>query len=157
MNPNLTQAKGPEFALVSDGTSRITVQLSRKVEVLARGSQRRYIYELPNVQVAVANDMNPLITTHFATPLQNARLITQKEGARLVIDLREPVTPQYSVKDATGGGTILEVVLPKSLRKMSVVDDAQPQEVQAKSKMKRKSRGPNDTSVVPQNGIGPRL
>lgn len=157
VNPNLTQAKGPEFALGSDGTSRITVQLSRKVEVLARGSHRRYVYDLPDVQVAIANDMNPLITTHFATPLQDARLITQKQGARLVIDLRENVAPQYSMKDTTGGGTILEVVLPKSLRMTSVATNAKPSKVRANSKMTRKRHSPKDKSAVPQNGIGPRL
>ena len=157
VNPNLAQAKGPEFALLLDGTSRITVQLSRKVEFNARATRRRYVVELPNVQVAVGNDMNPLITTHFATPLQDARLIAEKKGARLVIDLRETVTPQVAMKDVTGGTSVLEVVLPKSLRKAAIVTDAPQQKGRLRMKSTRKPRVSEDKSAAPQNGMGPRL
>jgi hypothetical protein len=157
VNPNLIQAKGPEFAIGSDGTSRITVQLSRKVEVVAEGNRRRFTYDLPNVQVAVANDMNPLITTHFSTPLQNARLIPQKKGARLVVDLRESVTPLYSIKDSAGGGAILEVVLPKSLTKAPVAADGPTKKSRAKPRTTGKSRRSRANTAAPQSGIGPRL
>ena len=157
VNPNLTQAKGPEFAIVPDGSSRLTVQLSRKVEVIAQGNRRRFTYDMSDVQVAVANDMNPLITTHFSTPLQNARLIPQKKGARLVVDLRESVTPLYAIKDGSGGGAILEVMLPKSLLKTSAVTDAQTKRTRAKSRATGKSRKSRNNSATPQSGIGPRL
>jgi hypothetical protein len=157
VNPDLTQAKGPEFAIVPDGSSRITVQLSRKVDVVAQGNRRRFTYDLPNVQVAVANDMNPLITTHFSTPLQNARLIPQKKGARLVVDLRESVTPAYSIRNGSGGGAILEVVLPKSLAKTSTPADPQPKKTRTKSRATGKSRKSRNNAAAPQSGIGPRL
>jgi hypothetical protein len=157
VDPNLTQAKGPEFAIVQDGSSRLTVQLSRKVEIIAQGNRRRFTYDMPNVQVAVANDMNPLITTHFSTPLQHARLIPQKKGARLVVDLRESVTPLYSIRDGSGGGAILEVVLPKSLAKASAAPDAQPKKSRAKSRATGKARRSRNNSTAPQSGIGPRL
>lgn len=157
VNLNLPQAKGPEFELVSDGSSRISVQLSRKVDVLVHGSRRRYIYDLPNVQVAVANDLNPLITTHFATPLKDVRLVSHQKGARLVVDLRESVAPQYSMKDIKGGGMLLEVVLPKSSRKTSVAADIHQQESRTKTQPRRKQRGSKDQPAALQNGIGPRL
>jgi len=157
VNPNLTQAKGPEFAMVSDGSSRITVQLSRKVEVVAQGNRKRFTYDLPNVQVAVANDMNPLITTHFSTPLQDARLIPQKKGARLIVDLRESITPLYSIRDSSGGGAILEVVLPKSLHKAVVATDAKPKKSRTRSRTSGKQRRSGNTTATPQSGIGPRL
>jgi hypothetical protein len=127
------------------------------VDVHAHGNLRRYIYDLQNVQVAVANDMNPLITTHFATPLKDARLIALKQGARLIVDLRENVTPQYSTKDVADGGMILEVVLPMSVRKISVATDAQQHLGRTKPKSATESRDSKDRSVVPQNGVGPRL
>ncbi len=157
INPNLSQAKGPEFALLPDGTSRVTVQLSRKVEFNGHATRRRYVVELPNVQVAVGNDMNPLITTHFATPLEDARLIAEKKGARLVIELRETVTPQVSMKDVTGGASVLEVVLPKSLRKAVIVTEASQQKGRLRMKSAKKPRVSKDKSAAPQNGMGPGL
>ena len=156
VNPNLTQAKGPEFVMATDGTSHITVQLSRKVEFNAHATRRRYVVELPSVQVAVANDMNPLITTHFATPLQDARLIAEKKGARLVIDLRESVTPQITLKDGSGGA-ILEVVLPKSIRRAAMMTEAPQQKGRLRTRSTSKPRISKDKSVAPQNGMGPRL
>ena len=157
VNPSLSQAKGPEFTLAPDGTSHITVQLSRKVEFKAHFAPRRFIVELPNVQVAVGNDLNPLITTHFATPLQDARLIAEKKGARLVIDLRESVTPQATMKDITGGASILEVVLPNSLRKAAVASDPSQQKGHLRMKPAKKSRVSKDKSATPPNGMGPGL
>ena len=159
VNSNLAQAKGPEFIVAEDGTSHITIQLSRKVEFKAQSSQRRCIVELPNVQVAVGNDMNPLITTHFATPLEDARLIAEKKGARLVIDLRENVTPQVSMKDVSGGASVLEVILPKSLHQTAVVTDAGQRKGHIRMRSaKRPGSSSRDKSETPQNGgIGPRL
>ncbi len=157
VDPHLTQAKGPEFQVVSDGSSRISVLLSRRVEVLVHGTRRRYIYDLPNVQVAVANDLNPLITTHFSTPLQDVRLVSHQKGARLVVDLRESVAPQYSMKDIAGGGSQLEVVLPKSSRKNIVAADMRQQERPAKTRPRKKQHESKDQPAALQNGIGPRL
>lgn len=117
INPNLAQAKGPEFEVVADGTTRITVQLSKKVEFRTETHRGRFIVNLEHAQVAVLNDRNPLITTHFATPVQDARLVSTKDAVRVVIDLREPVSPQVMLKDAAAGSSVLEIVLPKSSHK----------------------------------------
>jgi hypothetical protein len=64
----------------------------------------------------VANDMNPLVTTHFSTPIKNIRLVPRGKGASLIVDLREPATPRHEIRDVAGGAAVLEVTLPKSAR-----------------------------------------
>ena len=153
VNPNLAQAKGPEFAVVSDGTTRITVQLSKKVIVRTEGSHRRLIVNLEHAQVAVLNDRNPLIMTHFATPVEDARLVPNKDAVRLVIDLKESVTPQVTLRDAAAGASLLEVVLPKSIQKQSTATDR----ARTKPKARVKSKVSKEPNATPRNGIGPRL
>jgi len=135
------QARGPEFVLTADGMSRISVQLSRRVEVVVNTNHDRHIYELPNVQVAVANDMNPLVTTHFSTPIRNVRLVSQGKGARLIVDLREPVTPRHEIRDVAGGAAILEVTLPKSAHPLSRDSEMPQQQTKSSSPSHTKTHG----------------
>jgi len=153
VNPNLAQAKGPEFVVVSDGTTRITVHLSKKVIVRTEGSHHRLVVNLEHAQVAVLNDRNPLIMTHFATPVEDARLVPNKDAVRLVIDLKESVTPQVTLRDAAAGASLLEVVLPKSIQKQSTSTDA----TRTKPKARVKSKVSKEPNATPRNGIGPRL
>ena len=155
VDPKLSQAKGPEFALGADGTSHITVFLSRKVGFRTESARRSFFVDLDQAQVAVLNDRNPLITTHFATPVEDARLVPHKHGVRLVIDLRESVTPSVSMKDAEAGASVLEVILPKTSRKSVPVMESS--RAKGKIRTQTKSRFPKGPSVTPQNGMGPRL
>ena len=136
VNPKLAQAKGPEFAVVADGTTRITVQLSKRVEYRTEALPHRIVVNLDRAQVAVFNDRNPLVTTHFSTPVEDARLVQSKTVVRLVVDLKATVTPQVTLKDSPAGSSILEVVLPK-WTKQAVTPDA-PQGDRS-SKYKRKT------------------
>ena len=104
----------PGFRLRSDGTSVIWVTLSRRsnVEVSARG--RVVSFHLPGVYVDVRNNTNPLVTSHFATPVQKTWLRPDKVGASLIIELREPLTPTHRVLDGPRGTMVLEVTVPAS-------------------------------------------
>jgi hypothetical protein len=135
------QARGPEFVVTADGMSRISVQLSRRVEVVANANHDRHIYDLPNVQVAVANDMNPLVTTHFSTPIRNVKLVSQGRGARLIVDLREPVMPTHEIRDVAGGAAVLEVTLPKSAHAVPRNSQMSQQQTQSSSPSHTKKHG----------------
>lgn len=118
-DPTRPQAKGPEFVLTRDGLSRVTVQLSRHVDVVVSSKRREYTFALRNVQVAVQNDKNPLVTTHFSTPIANVKLRSKGNDAELIISLREPASPHHDLRDAPDGTTILEVTVPKSTRSVN--------------------------------------
>jgi len=152
VNPNLSQAKGPEFKVAADGTTHLTVQLSRKVEFRTETTRRRFTVNIAQAQVAVLNDRNPLITTHFTTPLVDARLVPHKVGVRLVIDLRESVTPQVSMKDVGAGAVQLEVVLPRSSRGGPAPAHSTRSNKNAGAANKAR---PHVSPVTPRSGMGP--
>jgi hypothetical protein len=111
-DPGAPLATFPAFRLRPDGTSVISVTLSRKskVEMTARGRTVRF--RLPGVYVDVKNNTNPLVTSHFATPVQSTRLRAEKDGASLIIELREPLTPTHRELDGPRGTMVLEVTVP---------------------------------------------
>ena len=111
-DPGAPLATFPAFRLRPDGTSVITVTLSRrsKVEMNARG--RIVSLRLPGVYVDVRNNTNPLVTSHFATPVQSTRLRAEKDGASLIIELREPLTPTHRELVGPRGTMVLEVTVP---------------------------------------------
>jgi hypothetical protein len=111
-DPAAPLATFPAFRLLPDGTSVISVTLSRRsrVEMNARG--RTVSFHLPGVYVDVRNNTNPLITSHFATPVQSTRLRAEKDGASLIIELREPLTPTHRELDGPRGTMVLEVTVP---------------------------------------------
>jgi hypothetical protein len=113
-DPSRPQAKGPEFAIASDGSSHLSLQLSQSVEVTMTAQARQLVFELPNTQITVPNDSNPLVTTHFPTPVNRVRLLAHGKNARLVVELRESTSPQRHVRQLPNGAVVLEIVFPRS-------------------------------------------
>lgn len=114
VDPRRTQAKGPEFVVAADGTSQITVQLSKRVDVNVKTQGTTIVYTLPNVQVAVTNDTNPLITKDFVTPVATARLVESGKHAKLVITLKQAASPAFEVVDESEGAALLRVTVQKT-------------------------------------------
>jgi len=113
VDPTRPQAKGPEFVIGADGTSHISVQLSRRVDVSLTTNPGQLVFELPNTQVAIPNDSNPLVTTHFVTPVKTVRLVTHGKSARLVIELRQAAVPRFELRQVADAAVVLEVSIPK--------------------------------------------
>ena len=111
-DPGAPLATFPAFRLRSDGTSVISVTLSRRSKVAMSARGRIVSVHLPGVYVDVRNNTNPLVTSHFATPVQSTRLRAEKDGASLIIELREPVTPTHRELDGPRGTMVLEVTVP---------------------------------------------
>jgi hypothetical protein len=109
----------PGFRVLPNGVSELVLRVSKKIDVRMQKANGRVAFVLPSVQVGVRNNTNPLITTHFDTPLARARLIEHKEGAELVLELREAVVPKFSVSEAPGGAISLLITLPPPARSYS--------------------------------------
>jgi hypothetical protein len=60
----------------------------------------------------VRNNRNALITTHFATPVGRARLLTAGADVELIIDLRKSVSATQKIVAGENGGARLEVDFP---------------------------------------------
>jgi hypothetical protein len=109
----------PGFRVLPNGTSELVLRISKKVAVEMRKANGRVVFALPGVQVGVRNNTNPLITTHFDTPLSRARLSQDKQGAELQLDLREAVVPAFKVMESAGGGISVLITLPRASRSYS--------------------------------------
>jgi len=133
VDPSRPQAKGPEFALSTDGTSHISVQLSQRVEVTVTAHPNQYVYELPNTQVPVPNDTNPLVTSHFSTPVRNIKLVARGKNALLIVELRESTTPRHQLRALPGGMTVLEITMPKTSNQVTTSSAAMRHKGQSKT------------------------
>jgi hypothetical protein len=78
------------------------------------------------VQIGVRNNSNPLVTTHFPTAVASARLVPSKNGAELVVELRDRVQPSHRVSDGPSGAMLLEVTVPRPTRSFPDVTTTPP-------------------------------
>jgi hypothetical protein len=102
----------PGFRLLPDGRSRIYVELTKAVSVDERRAEGMLIYVIHDARVPVRNNRNALITTHFATPVGRARLLTSGPDVELIIDLRKAVSASQKIVAGDNGGSRLEVDFP---------------------------------------------
>lgn len=127
-DPALPTVTYPGFQLLAAGASQLWVAVSRTVEVRQERKGSQLIFILGGAQVGTANNTNPLITTHFDTPMASARLLPAKDGARLTIWLREDIEPTYRILPGPRGTMSLEVNFPKAKKKYhSMVAKSGPQ------------------------------
>lgn len=104
----------PGFQMLSAGASQLWVAVTRPVEVRRERKGRVLTFVLEGADVGTENNTNPLITTHFDTPMESARLVRNKDGARLTIWLREKVEPTHRIVPGPRGTIQLLVDFPKS-------------------------------------------
>jgi AMIN domain-containing protein len=97
---------------VSDQGSRIFVQTSHPVAAQESRGPSRLVYRLPGCVISTRNNRNPLVTTHFNTPVSQAYLRRSGHDVELVIELRSSVTPRVSNGPGDGGMQFLYVEFP---------------------------------------------
>ena len=113
----------PGFQLLPDGTSLVWVTVSREVPVRVERAGRRATYLLDGAHIQIWNNTNPLVTTHFKTPVASARLRPGEAGARLVIELRENVEPEYQVSSGPRGTMLLQIRVPPNSPSPALPDE----------------------------------
>jgi hypothetical protein len=116
LDPHAPFASYPGFRMAADGSSKVWVSVTRPVDVQVRRAGGHVTFVLSGVQVGVRNNTNPLVTTHFNTPLERARLVQDRAGALLVLDLRETAEPTHKLSKGPYGTMVLEIALPKAQR-----------------------------------------
>jgi hypothetical protein len=115
-DPGAPLATYPGFRMLPNGGSQIWVHVSKKVDVKVKKARGRVTYVLQGVNVGVKNNTNPLVTLHFNTPVSQARLLPSRDGALLVLELRENVEPAHQVSAGRGGMMTLQITLPPAKR-----------------------------------------
>jgi hypothetical protein len=103
----------PSFRLLDDGSTRVTVEVSRKVAVTEHKARGRVVYSLAGVAVPGSNTQLALPTGFFRTPVERIAVVGEPGGADLVIELRDAVDPTYRVLDTPRGSVVLQVDFPR--------------------------------------------
>lgn len=105
-------ASFPAFQMLANGVSRVSVEISEKVEVTEHQAAGRLTYRLKGVSVPTRTNRLPLETMFFQSPVSRVQLVEQEEAdLDLVIELSQPSTPTYKLVD-TEGGVLLQVDFP---------------------------------------------
>lgn len=83
----------PGFFIRSDGGSRVFLQTTVSVEYRLIDKGDKLSLELKDAHIFLSNNRNPLVTTHFNTPLMRAYLKEGKGGTELILELKIKQTP----------------------------------------------------------------
>jgi hypothetical protein len=94
---------GNRGVLFVELTDAVVVEMSRHGQVVE--------YKLVGAKVPLKNNRNPLLLGYFNSSASAARLVSDKKAVRLVITLRDKVSPTHRMV-ARGKGAALEVELP---------------------------------------------
>jgi hypothetical protein len=105
-------AGGAAFYRLDDGSTRVSVEVSEKVDVAENRAQGRLIYRLRGVFIPERTNTLPLLTGYFATPVDRAQLVQDGPDVELVIDLRDATAPTHRVVE-TSRGMVLQVDFPR--------------------------------------------
>jgi len=104
-------AGAPNFFRLDGGATRISLEVSSKVEVTESVAQGRLVYRLRGARVVERVNLLPILTGYFATPVERAQLVQDDHDVTLIIDLREATTPTHRVVE-TPRGIVLQVDFP---------------------------------------------
>jgi hypothetical protein len=103
----------PGFEQLTDGGSRLFVQLSQSVPVEERRAQSSITYILKGAHARVWNNTNPLVTVHFSTPVSSARLVPHGNDLHFVVDLRAAAQPTWKMTEGADKTSMLTIDFPK--------------------------------------------
>ncbi len=101
------------FETRPDGSTRLFVELTEPVAYETKVGHSSVVYVLKGARVGRRNNQNPLVTTHFNTPMTSARLTPRGRDLWLVVDLRAKVQPVSGMDASDGGAALLHIDFPK--------------------------------------------
>lgn len=104
-------ASFPGFSRLDDGSTRIWLEVSSKVDVAENKAHGRVVYRLKGTYVMQRTNQLPLLTGFFATQVERVQLVQAGPDVELTIELREDSQFVHRVVD-TPRGIVLQVDFP---------------------------------------------
>jgi hypothetical protein len=93
------------------GHATVFVELTDSTKVSVEKTKNGATYVLTGTTVALRNNQNPLLAMDFASNVESARLVREKDSVRLVVVFRSDVTPTHRIV-RRGRVAALEVDVP---------------------------------------------
>jgi hypothetical protein len=99
------------YQTLAGGRGKLFVEMTDAVTVEVNRSGHVIEYKMLGARVPLKNNKNPLLLRDFGASALSAVLVPDKQAVRLVITLREAITPSHRTVQR-GQGVALEVELP---------------------------------------------
>lgn len=111
--PDAAIATYPGFRVLPDGSSHVFVEVSKKIEVVEQKSGARVVYVLKGAVSPSRNNLLPLMTGFFRSPVDRVQLVEQGDDLALVVTLREATPVEHTLRESEGG-VLLDVKVAPS-------------------------------------------
>ncbi|WP_437839616.1 hypothetical protein [Sorangium sp. So ce1153] len=129
----------PGFRMLPTGGSRVFVQIhGGKVDVAESKAAGRLVYRMKGAG-AIQTNRFPLVTSFFATPVNQVQLVDQGNDLDMVIELRTQADATYRVIE-TEQGIVLQVDFPPSVPEQRAA--AQPEDTRKRAVRRTISKEP---------------
>jgi hypothetical protein len=110
---DVSSAVMPCFETLADGSTRLYVELPKAVTYDAKTAHGSVTYVLKGVHVERRNNLNPLVTTYFNTPVTTAKFVPHGRDLWFVLDMRADVEPVVSMGSGSDGAVVMSIQFPK--------------------------------------------
>jgi hypothetical protein len=110
---DLSSTVMPCFETLADGSTRLYVELPKAVTYDAKTAHGSVTYVLKGVHVERRNNLNPLVTTYFNTPVTTAQFVPHGRDLWFVLDMRADVEPVVSMGSGNDGAVVMSIQFPK--------------------------------------------
>ncbi len=99
----------PGFELLASGGSRFYVELGQAVPIEQRKAKGSITFVLKGARNTFRNNLNPLVTEHFNTPVRRAKLQRAGRDLLFVMELRQDVAATHQIVTNKEGHAVLQV------------------------------------------------
>lgn len=99
----------PGFSLLDSGGSRFFVELGQAVPIEQRKAKGSITFVLKGARNTFRNNLNPLVTEHFNTPVRRAKLQRAGRDLLFVMELRQDVAATHQTVTNKEGHAVFQV------------------------------------------------
>jgi hypothetical protein len=93
----------PGFTMRPDGGSRIFLQTTNALSYERRDKNKKIVLRFYDTSIFLSNNRNPLVTSHFNSPVNRAYLKKSRKYIELVLEMRAAEAPAITqAQDADG-------------------------------------------------------
>jgi hypothetical protein len=93
----------PGFQMLSDGGSRVFVQVSQEPLFETRDEPGRFVVLLERTGVHLRNNKRALETRYFNTPVKRVRVQRRRDKVAVILELRAPAPPRVHTQPGAEG------------------------------------------------------
>jgi hypothetical protein len=88
----------PGFTMTETGGSRIFLQTTKSLKYKKKTTKKKIVITFTDTNIFLSNNSNPLVTTHFNTPVRKAYLKKRgKKKVELIVELKSKATADLTI------------------------------------------------------------